>query len=66
VARAVVGTPSVISVAFGAEGEWVTIQTGRPDELYAALQDVAIETGVGEMFSPDEDLESVFRYLVDR
>jgi ABC-2 type transport system ATP-binding protein len=66
VARALVGTPSVVSVAFGAEGEWVTIQTAKPDELYAALQDVAVEAGVGEMFSPDENLESVFRYLVER
>ena len=66
VARAVVGTPSVVSLSFGPEGEWVTIQSGRPDELYAALQDVAIEAGVGEMYSPDENLESVFRYLVAR
>ncbi|HJS57846.1 MAG TPA: ABC transporter ATP-binding protein [Vicinamibacteria bacterium] len=66
VARAAVATPSVVSVSFGPEGEWVTIQSGRPDELYAALQDVAIEAGVGEMYSPDENLESVFRYLVAR
>ncbi len=66
VARALIGTPSVVSVAFGAEGEWVTIQTARPDELYTALQDVAVEAGVSEMFSPDENLESVFRYLVER
>jgi ABC-2 type transport system ATP-binding protein len=66
VARAAVATPSVVSVSFGPEGEWVTIQSGRPDELYAALQDVAIEAGVGEMYSPDENLESVFRYLVER
>jgi ABC-2 type transport system ATP-binding protein len=65
VARAAVATPSVVSVAFGAEGEWVTIQSARPDELYAALQDVAVEAGVGEMYSPDENLESVFRYLVE-
>jgi ABC-2 type transport system ATP-binding protein len=66
VARAALATPSVVSVSFGPEGEWVTIQSGRPDELYAALQDVAVEAGVGEMYSPDENLESVFRYLVDR
>jgi ABC-2 type transport system ATP-binding protein len=66
VAAAVVASPSVISVAFGAEGEWLTIQSARPDELYAALQEVAVEAGVSEMFSPDENLESVFRYLVQR
>ena len=48
-------------MSFGAEGEWVTIQSARPDELYATLQGVAIEAGVREMYSPDEDLESVFR-----
>ncbi len=66
VARAVVGSASVVSLAFGAEGEWVTIQSAKPDELYAALQEVAVEAGVREMFSPDENLEAVFRYLVQR
>ncbi len=66
VARAAVATASVVSVSFGAEGEWVTIQSARPDELYATLQEVAIEAGVREMYSPDENLESVFRYLVAR
>lgn len=66
VAAAFVGAPHVISVTFGAEGQWLTIQTARPDELYGALHDVAIEAGVEEMYAPDEDLESVFRYLVAR
>jgi ABC-2 type transport system ATP-binding protein len=65
-ARAVVGAPHVLSVAFGAEGEWVTVQTARPDEFYGALHDAALEAGVSEMYSPDENLESVFRYLVAR
>ncbi|MFI5184017.1 MAG: ABC transporter ATP-binding protein [Vicinamibacteria bacterium] len=63
---AVVSLPSVLSLSFGAEGEWVTVQTSRPDEFYAALHEVAVDAGVTEMFSPDEDLESVFRYLVAR
>ena len=65
-ARQVVGLPSVVSLTFGAEGEWVTIQTARPDEFYGALQSVAVEAGISEMYSPDENLESVFRYLVPR
>jgi ABC-2 type transport system ATP-binding protein len=65
-ARAVVGLPHVLSLSFGPEGEWVTVQTARPDELYGALADAAVATGVSEMYSPDEDLESVFRYLVHR
>ncbi len=65
-ARAVVAWPHVLSVAFGAEGEWLTVQTARPDAFYEALHEVAPEMGVSEMYSPDEDLESVFRYLVAR
>jgi ABC-2 type transport system ATP-binding protein len=63
---AIVGWPSVLSVAFGAEGEWITVQTTRPDEFYGALPDAALEAGVVEVYSPDENLESVFRYLVAR
>jgi ABC-2 type transport system ATP-binding protein len=65
-AQAVVGAPHVISLSFGAEGEWVTVQTARPDEFYAALPEAAVGSGVTEMYSPDENLESVFRYLVAR
>ena len=65
-ANAVVGEPHVLSMSFGPEGEWVTIQTAKPDAFYGGLHEVAIEAGVTEMYSPDEDLESVFRYLVAR
>ena len=54
----------VLSVAYGGEGEWVTVQTSEPDAFYRGVADLAQETGVSEMFSPDEDLESVFHYLV--
>ena len=65
-ARAVVGAPHVLSLTFGAEGEWVTVQTARPDEFYSAVVDAAVDAGVSEMYSPDENLESVFKYLVAR
>jgi ABC-2 type transport system ATP-binding protein len=65
-ARAVVGLPHVLSLSFGGEGEWLTVQTARPDELYRALLEAAVDAGVSEMYSPDENLESVFRYLVAR
>jgi ABC-2 type transport system ATP-binding protein len=65
-AETIVAWPTVISLSFGPEGEWLTVQTGKPDEFYGALHDAALEAGVVEMFSPDEDLESVFRYLVTR
>jgi ABC-2 type transport system ATP-binding protein len=65
-ARAVVGSTHVLSVTFGAEGEWLTVQTARPDEFYSSVLEAAVEAGVSEMYSPDENLESVFRYLVAR
>ena len=66
VARAVVGQKHVLSLAFGDEGEWLTVQTARPDEFYGALLEVAESAGVREMYSPDEDLASVFKYLVPK
>ena len=65
-AQAVVGSPHVLSVTFGAEGEWVTVQTARPDDFYGSLHEAALAAGVSEMYSPDENLESVFKYLVAR
>jgi ABC-2 type transport system ATP-binding protein len=65
-AQAVVGAGHVLSLTFGAEGEWVTVQTARPDEFYGTLHEAALASGVSEMYSPDENLESVFKYLVAR
>ena len=65
-AGAIVAWPTVLSLSFGSEGEWLTVQTARPDEFYGALPEVALEAGVTEMYSPDENLESVFHYLVSR
>jgi len=65
-AAAVVCWPAVVSVRLDPAGEWVTVETTRPDEFYGALHDAALEAGVVEMHSPDENLESVFRYLVAR
>ncbi len=63
-AATLVTWPHVLSLSFGAEGEWLTAQTSRPDAFYSGLSEAALATGVSEMYSPDEDLESVFRYLV--
>jgi len=65
-ASAVVGWPSVLSVRIDPERGWLTVETSRPDEFYGGLHAAALESGVVEMHSPDENLESVFRYLVAR
>jgi ABC-2 type transport system ATP-binding protein len=65
-ARELVTLPHVVSTQFGADGRWVTIQTSAPDVFYAAVQDHGPTYGVTEMYATDDDLESVFRYLVPR
>ena len=65
-ASALVGLPHIVSMSFGAEGEWLTVQTAEPDAFYRLVTDAARDAGVLEMFSPDENLESVFRYLTTR
>jgi ABC-2 type transport system ATP-binding protein len=63
-AQALVAAPHVLSLTFSADGEWLTVQTARPDDLYALIQEPAVACGVREMYATDDDLESVFRYLV--
>jgi ABC-2 type transport system ATP-binding protein len=65
-AEAFVKAPHVLSLSFGPDEEWLTVQTARPDEFYSTLHEAAVTAGVSEMYSPDEDLESVFKYLVAR
>lgn len=45
----------------------VVIETGRPDEFYARLTDLAASGEIGvieEITSPDDNLQAVFAYLV--
>ncbi|MBN2371942.1 MAG: ABC transporter ATP-binding protein [Vicinamibacteria bacterium] len=63
-ARAIAVWPHVLSIAFGAEGRWLTVETARPEEFYGAAQALAERFNIEEIFAPDEDLASVFRYLV--
>ena len=65
-AQAVVGWTNVLSISISHDERWVTVQTAKPDEFYGNLHGAALEAGVEEMYSPDEDLESVFHYLVKR
>ena len=65
-ARELVALPHVRSLHFGADGRWVTAQTAEPDAFYAAVQDQGAACGVTEMYPTDDDLESVFRYLVPK
>ena len=65
-ARELVGLPHLRSLSFGGDAEWLTAQTADPDSFYAAVQQRGAACGVTEMYPTDDDLESVFRYLVPR
>lgn len=56
----------VVSIKLNGDGGGVDIETRRPDEFYARLPRVLAEHSihVHEMTSPDDNLQSVFAYLV--
>ena len=65
IARACLQFDDVLSLTF-AEGSLV-VQTGRPDEFYARLTELAASEAHGPVFevtSPDDNLQAVFSYLV--
>lgn len=56
----------VQSIHFDRENNQLTVETNRPDEFHLRLPKIALETGVKiySLWSPDENLEAVFDYLV--
>ena len=66
VARECLNVPHVISVGF--EKDAVVVETDRPDAFYTRLTELAGSGEAGtiqEVTSPDDNLEAVFRYLVN-
>ena len=57
---------SVVSVEFAPDRSNVVLQVTKPDEFFTAMPDLVSSTGanVSKMYSLDDNLESVFRYLV--
>jgi hypothetical protein len=57
---------SVVSVHFAPDRSNVVLQVTRPDEFFNSVPDLISATGahVTKMYSLDDSLESVFRYLV--
>jgi ABC-2 type transport system ATP-binding protein len=67
IARQFLDTPEddVRSLKF--ESDAVVVETGRPDQFYARLTDMAASGEFGtidEVTSPDDNLQAVFQYLV--
>ena len=58
--------PFVLNIQFGATGKGLEVQTREPDKFYAFVPSLVLDMGlhVQGFSSPDNNLESVFRYLV--
>ncbi len=56
----------ILSVTFGDETGDVIIETAKPDAFYARLPQILIENElkVSQLYSPDDNLSAVFKYLV--
>lgn len=56
----------VQSVHFDRERSQLTVETNRPDDFHRRLPGLALDNGVKvhSLWSPDESLEAVFKYLV--
>ena len=56
----------VKSVHFDRERSHLTVETNRPEEFHRRLPGLALESEVRihSLWSPDENLEAVFEYLV--
>lgn len=56
----------VISVQFDRSKNQVTVETNRPDDFHQRLPEIALKNNVKihSLWSPDENLEAVFDYLV--
>ena len=56
----------ILSVTFGDKAGDVIIETAKPDAFYARLPQILIENelNVSQLYSPDDNLSAVFKYLV--
>ena len=56
----------VVGVEFPQDAGGIVVQTNRPDEFYQRLPHLALEDGtsIEQVYSDDDNLEAVFRYLV--
>jgi ABC-2 type transport system ATP-binding protein len=68
-AAALLGLPSVLGARIVPEREnTIEVETAQPGAFYDALAAIVLDGGfvLGSLTSPDNNLESVFRYLVER
>ena len=67
-AAKVVGWEDVEGVKVLARERALMVETRQPDVFYGRLPALALQDGVGlrEVYSEDDNLEAVFKYLVSR
>ena len=60
--------PDVISIRFVDNDETCVVETIQPDTFYPRLTDIVLEheVEITDLHSPDDNLEAVFRYLVEK
>ncbi len=63
-----VGDPSILKMTFPADGRTLVVETRNRDAFFGALPKAALGAGieVEEITSPDDNLQSVFEYLVGK
>jgi len=66
VAQRLVGLPYVLNVQFDVRGKSVEFQTKQPNDFYDAIPALILDDQllIESVSSPDNNLESIFRYLV--
>ncbi len=66
VGEKIAALPYVISLRFDPTGRAVELETRNPDEFYNRVSSLVLDDGltIDGLSSPDNNLESVFRYLV--
>jgi len=67
-AKALLDEEYTVSVALNEDKDCITIQVSRPDNFFSGLPTLMDVTGcsVKSMYSLDDNLEAIFKYLVER
>ena len=67
VAALLASLPNIVSMEFDRSGDSIQLQVREPDSFYDALSRAVLEQGISirSFSSPDNNLESVFKYLVE-
>lgn len=65
-ASILIGYDDIASVKLNMADDALVIETIRPDDLYSRLPEIILENDikVEKLYSPDDNLQAVFRYLV--